>query len=189
MILVLLAGLCLVSVPLTGGSLRRLGELRFRLAWAAPVALYLQVLIITIAPSGQRSLHVAIHIASYALIAVVLYANLGLPGMKLIGLGAGANILAIILNGGVMPASATAVRLAHLDTHGGFQNSAPVAHPILLWLGDVIPVPGPLPNTLSVGDCLILLGTLVLLHRSCGRRSATSASATATAPAVSPATN
>ena len=78
----------------------------------------------------------------------------------------------------------------HLDgaiPHGGFQNSTPVAHPVLLWLGDVIPVPGPLPNTLSVGDCLILLGTLILLHKTCGRRSRTSG--TAAAPAVSPATN
>jgi hypothetical protein len=184
-ILVLLAGLCLATVPLTGGDLRGLGDLHFRLAWAAPVALYLQVLIITIAPGGDRSLHVAIHIASYALIAVVLFANLRLPGVKLIGLGAGANILAIVLNGGVMPAAATAVRIAHLSTHGGFQNSAPVSHPTLLWLGDVIPVPGPLPNTLSVGDCLILAGALVLLHRTCGKRSR--ASVPATAPAVGPA--
>ncbi|HTY96385.1 MAG TPA: DUF5317 domain-containing protein [Solirubrobacteraceae bacterium] len=184
MILVFLAGLCLASVPLTGGDLRRLGDLRFRLAWLAPVALYLQVLVITIAPGGQRSLHVAIHVASYALLAIVLCANLRLPGMKLIGIGAAANILAIVLNGGVMPAAATAVRIAHLTTHGGFQNSTPVAHPTLLWLGDVIPVPGPLPNTLSVGDCLILIGALVLLHKTCGRRSR--ASATAAAAAVGP---
>ncbi len=69
MILVLLAGLCLASVPLTGGSLRRLGDLRFRLTWAAPLALALQVLIVTIAPDGHRSLHIAVHIASYSLIA------------------------------------------------------------------------------------------------------------------------
>lgn len=183
MILVLLAGLCLASVPLTGGSVRRLGDLRLRLTWTAPVALALQVVIVTIAPDGHRSLHIAIHIASYALIAAFLCANLRLPGMKLVGLGAGANTLAIASNGGVMPAAAAALRIAHLSEHGGFQNSAPVLHPTLLWLGDVIPVPGPLPNVLSVGDCLIFLGTLVLLHRTCGRRSRPSV--TATAPAVS----
>lgn len=187
MILVLLAGLCLASVPLTGGSLRRLGELRLRLAWAAPLALALQVVIVTITPGGHRSLHVALHIVSYSLIAVFLCANLGQPGAKLIGLGAGANALAIVLNGGVMPAAAAALRIAHLSEHGGFQNSAPVAHPTLLWLGDVIPVPGPLPNVLSVGDCLIFVGMLVLLHRTCGRWSR--ASGTATAPAVSPVTH
>lgn len=186
MILVLLAGLCLASVPLTGGSLRRLGELHFRMAWAAPVALALQVLIVTIAPGGHRSLHIAIHIASYSLIAVFMCVNLRQPGMKLIGLGAGANTLAILVNGGVMPAAVTALRISGLSEHGGFQNSAPVAHPALLWLGDVIPVPGPLPNVLSVGDCLIFVGMLVFLHRTCRRGSR--AIGTTTPAAVSPAT-
>ncbi len=104
--------------------------------------------------------------------------------MVLVGLGAGANTLAIVLNGGVMPAAAAALRIAHLDAHGGFQNSAAVAHPTLLWLGDVIPVPGPLPNTLSVGDCLIFLGMLVFLHRTCGRRSRVGTTATAVSPAT-----
>ncbi len=185
MILVVLACLCLASVPLTGGRLSRLGELPLRLAWGAPIALAVQVLIVTIAPGGHRSLHVALHLASYLVIAVVLCANLRLPGMKLIGTGAGANMLAIVLNGGVMPASAAAERFVHLNTHGGFQNSAPVAHPALLWLGDVIPIPGPLPNVLSVGDCLIFLGALVLLHRTC--RTPSSSGGTATAPAVRPA--
>ena len=181
MILVLLAGLCLVSVPLSGGSLRRLGELRLRLTWTAPLALALQVLIVTVAPDGHRPLHVAAHIASYALIALFLFANLRQPGVALIGLGAGANTLAILLNGGVMPAAATALRMAGLSDHGGFQNSAPVAHPTLLWLGDIIPVPGPLPNTLSVGDLLIFAGMLVFLHMSCGKRSRAGASAPAAA--------
>ena len=184
MILVVLAALCLASVPLAGGSLRRLGELRLHLAWAAPVALALQVLIVTIAPDGHRPLHIAAHIASYALIAAFLCANVRQPGVALIGLGAGANTLAIVLNGGVMPAASTALRIAHLSEHGGFQNSAPVAHPALLWLGDVIPVPGPLPNVLSVGDCLIFVGMLVLLHRTCGRH--LRARGTTAAAAVSP---
>ena len=36
-----------------------------------------------------------------------------------------------------------------------------------MWLGDLIPVPGPLPNVLSIGDCIIFAGMLVLLHRAC----------------------
>ncbi len=171
MILIVIAGLCLASVPLAGGSLRRLGELQFRLAWAAPLALVIQVLVLTIAPRGDKSVHVALHLVSYWLIGFVLWANLRVPGVKLIAAGVAANVLAIVANWGVMPASATAERIAHLNTHGGFQNSAPVAHPVLLWLGDVIPIPGPLPNTLSVGDCLIVAGALVLLHKTCGRRS------------------
>ncbi len=80
----------------------------------------------------------------------------------MIALGAGANALAIVLNGGVMPASAAAQRMAGLHLGPGFHNSVALAHPALLWLGDIIPWPGPLPNVLSVGDCLVYAGTLVL---------------------------
>ena len=68
-----------------------------------------------------------------------------------------------------MAASRTAERLAGLHLPGGFENSAPLAHPHLLWFGDVIPWPGPFPNVLSVGDILIYAGTLILLHRVCRR--------------------
>jgi hypothetical protein len=65
-------------------------------------------------------------------------------------------------------ASRTAERLAGLHVEAGLQNSAPIAHPHLRWLGD-IPWPGPLPNVLSVGAVVIYAGTLVLLHWACRR--------------------
>jgi hypothetical protein len=38
----------------------------------------------------------------------------------------------------------------------------------LLWLGDIIPLPaGPLANVLSIGDVVIFVGLLFLLHRTC----------------------
>lgn len=170
MILIALAALCVISVPLTGGRLQRLAEIKLRCMWSAPLAVALQVLIVTIAPDGHRSIHVAIHLGTYALAGLFLWANRRVAGMMVIGAGALLNTLAIVLNGGVMPASATAQRLAGMVIHGGFENSVHLAHPHLLWLGDVIPVPGPLPNVLSVGDCIIFAGMLVLLHRTCSSR-------------------
>ena len=169
MILIVLAGLCLLSVPLTGGRLSRLADVRLRGTWVPIVALALQVVIVTIAPSGNPALHKAVHIATYGLIGVFLWANRRLPGVKLISVGAFLNALAIVLNGGQMPASVTAQRLAGLHLGSGFQNSAALAHPVVLFLGDIIPWPGPLPNVLSVGDCIIYTGTLVLVHRVCAR--------------------
>jgi hypothetical protein len=92
--------------------------------------------------------------------------------MPVLALGAALNVLAIAVNGGVMPAWGTAVRLAGLDEKAGFDNSAPVAHAHLQVLGDVIPVPGPWPigNVLSIGDLLIFAGAFVLLHTACGSR-------------------
>lgn len=168
MILIVLAGLCLLSVPATGGRLRRLADIRLRATWLPVLALVLQVVITVIATAGHPGMHRAVHITTYVMLGLFLWANRRLPGARILGLGAAANALAIIVNGGVMPASAWAERVAgmHLSA-GAFANSAPVAHPVLPWLGDVIPWPGPLHNVLSVGDCLIYAGTLVLLHRVC----------------------
>jgi hypothetical protein len=170
MIMIVLAALCLITVPLSGGSLRRLADLKLRWIWLAPVALGLQVLIITIAPGGNKTLHALVHIGTYVLIGLFLWINRSIAGAPVIGLGALSNTIAIVVNGGVMPASATAERLAGLTQGAGFHNSAALLHPHLLWLGDIIPIPGPLPNVLSVGDCLIFAGMLVLLHRTVHRR-------------------
>lgn len=169
MILFAAAALCLLSVPLTGGKLRRLADIHLRGMGLPVVALALQVVLTVIAAGGDPALHRIVHIGTYVLIGLFLWSNRDLPGLKIISLGTALNTLAIVANGGVMPASQTAQRLAGLHLHGGFQNSAAVAHPLLLWLGDVIPWPGPLPNVLSIGDVCVYAGTLVLLHLICRR--------------------
>lgn len=171
MILVVLAALCLLSVPLTGGDLRRLGRLRLRWIWLGPVAVLVQTILVTVAPGGSHAIHAAIHIGTYVLIAAFLWANRHLPGALIISAGAALNGVTILVNGGVMPAAVTAERLAGLSLGRGFNNSAVVAHPHLLWFGDIIPVPWPLPNVLSIGDIIIYAGMLVLLHRSTRRSS------------------
>ena len=176
-----------LSVPLTGGRISRLASIRVRGTWVPVVALAIQVLITTIFRDGHEELHKAVHTATYVLIGVFLWSNRRLPGVKVIGLGAFLNALVITVNGGQMAASRTAERLAGLHLGPGFENSAPLAHPHLLWFGDVIPWPGPLPNVLSIGDCLIYIGTLILLHRVCRRSADRSAVLTpATEPSVSP---
>jgi hypothetical protein len=169
MVLIVLAAACILSVPLTGGRLGRLAALRLRCLWLAPVALALQVLIVNIVPSGNHAVHVAVHIGTYGLLVLFLWINRAIVGTRTIAVGTLSNTAAILSNGGVMPASIRAQRLAGLYEGGGFHNSAAVAHPHLLWLGDIIPVPGPLPNVLSVGDLIIFAGMLVLLHTTCRR--------------------
>jgi hypothetical protein len=172
MILIAFAFLCLLSVPLTGGKLSRVADIRVRGTWIPVLALALQVVITTLVRGGSPEFHKLVHIATYGLIGLFLWANRRLPGVPVISLGAFLNALVIVLNGGVMPATVTAQRLAGLHVAPGFENSAALAHPLLPWLGDVIPWPGPLPNVLSVGDCIIYVGTAILLHRVCHRQSA-----------------
>jgi hypothetical protein len=94
--------------------------------------------------------------------------NRRITGLPILAVGAALNSLAIIANAGIMPASARAMRLAGLAPADHYANSAPVAHPHLLALGDVIPVPGPWPlgNVISIGDILIIAGLLSILHHA-----------------------
>jgi Family of unknown function (DUF5317) len=165
-ILIALAVVSVLSVPLTGGRLQNLARVEVRSAWLPLTALALQVWITTLAPGGNPRVYTLIHIATYGLIALFLWSNRHLPGARLIAVGVILNAVVITINGGVMPAAAAAQRLAGLSLGPGFHNSAQLAHPVLPWLGDVIPVPGPLPNVLSVGDLIVFAGLTVLLQRT-----------------------
>jgi hypothetical protein len=163
--------LALVSVPLAGGNLSRLAELRIRLGAVAVGALALQILIISVLPGGTHGLHVAVHLASYAIVGVVVAANLRLPHAWLLALGGALNFTAIAANGGVMPASASALRAAdRVPAADQFANSVVKAHPHLGFLGDVFALPAPLPlsNVFSVGDVCLVVGAFLFLHAACG---------------------
>jgi hypothetical protein len=171
MLLVITALALVASVPLAGGRLSALAEIRPRAVWAVLLAAAIQVAITQMA-GGSHELHVVLHVLSYVLDGYFLFANRRLTGVPLVAVGAALNVLAIVSNGGVMPANGTALRISGIASRPGFDNSAVLAHPHLAFLGDVIPVPGPWPigNVLSVGDLIIFLGALIVLHAACGSR-------------------
>ena len=173
MLLGLATLLCLISVPLAGGRLQALGELRVRAFGLLVAALALQVLVIEVVPDAPAPLPALGHVASYAMTAAAVWLNRRLPFLWLIALGGGLNALAIAANDGVMPARAGALRTAGLSADGdAFANSTAVAHPHLAFLGDVFAVPAswPAANVFSVGDVLLVLGLACFLHVWCGSR-------------------
>jgi Family of unknown function (DUF5317) len=169
MLLVLVVALCFLMVPVMGGQITRLAELEVRAVWAALAGIAIQVLIVSLVTGGPRSIHVVLHIASYGLGAYFVVVNRKIPGLWLIGIGGALNFAAIAANGGVMPASRDALLRAGIEPSHGFANSAAVAHPKLLLLGDVFAVPGPWPigNVFSIGDLVLVAGLMVLIHRTC----------------------
>jgi hypothetical protein len=172
MFLVALVVLSALAVPLAGGRLGALVELRPRHVWAIYAALGLAVLGVGLPglPDGLRSL---LLVAAYPVGAVFLLANRRVPGMALVALGAALNLLAIAANGGVMPASVEALAAAGLPAaEPGFESSAALADPRLAFLGDVFAIPAswPLSNVFSVGDVCIGAGLAWGLHRVCGSR-------------------
>ena len=118
-------------------------------------------------PDGNAWAHRVLHLLSYGLAAAFLVANRRIAGMWVIAAGTSLNVLAIVANNGVMPASRSALRSAGLATSShGFANSSAVSHPHLLPLGDVFAVPAswPLSNVYSVGDICIAIGVVIAIH-------------------------
>jgi hypothetical protein len=172
MFLGLIALLSVASVPLLGGRLALLAGLQVRGIWVLLPALLVQVLITDVVTSAPRALLAAIHLATYAAAAYVIWLNRKLPGIVILGAGATMNALAITVNGGTLPASASALRAAGIHEGDGFANSGVLAHPKLGFLGDTMSTPSWLPfrNVISVGDMVILIGVFVLLHAVCASR-------------------
>lgn len=160
--------LCFATVPLAGGSLTRLSELRFERAVAGISALVIQYLIIRAFPSGETALLQGLHLVTYALLFYFLAGNLSLPGLWLIGLGGALNAMAISANDGVMPAHPDALAVAGIAVNPTeFANSTAVVDPKLWILGDIFALPAgwPLANVFSLGDILIVAGAFTMLHR------------------------
>lgn len=176
MFLVAVVVLAALTVPLAGGRLGALVEVRLRHVWAIFAALGLEIAAMEL-PGLPEGLRAALMLVAYPVGAVFLTANWHLPGMPLVALGAALNLLAIAVNAGVMPASPSALAGAGLPVHQpGFQNSTALPDPRLAFLGDVfyIPASWPLSNVFSVGDLLIALGMIWALHRICRSRLAPS---------------
>jgi MFS family permease len=166
--------LTVVTVPMFRGRLSSLAEVRFRVPWALGAALLFQASFIFFSAGHDLpTLYGALHVTSYLLAGIFLWANRGLPGAWLIALGGAMNLLAIVANQGVMPASPDALASAGLiEAPRWFTNSAALPDPNLAFLGDVfaIPQPFPFPNVFSPGDILVALGGAFAFHRLCGSR-------------------
>jgi len=172
MFLVVVVLLSALAVPVLGGRLSRLADVSARLSWTLLLALGLQVLAIN-APGIPHGMRPWIQLASYPVAGVFVVANRRLPGMALIGVGVLLNVVAISANGGVMPASASALDRAGLPRRPtAYANSALVEHPRVGFLGDVFAIPEPVPlhNVFSVGDVAIAIGAALAIHGVSGSR-------------------
>lgn len=171
-IVVALFALGLLSVPLAGGKLGRVADLRLRRWPVLILALVVQV----VALKAPLSIDVAaaFNLSSYALGVWYLAGNLHIPGMWIVAVGSGTNILALIANRGVMPATEGALATAGLPatTGGGFVNSTALPDARIQFFGDIFALPDsfPLHNVFSIGDIFIVIGALIAVHRICGSR-------------------
>ena len=145
-----------------GGRLDRLGSVTFHWAPVALGGLMFQLLLFSgPVASAVGSWGPALYVASTTAVLVALLRNVRQPAFPLIAAGAALNLVAIVANGGQMPASIeamTAVAGVAAVPVGGFSNSVMAGGgSMFAMLGDIFVLPRPLPfaNVFSIGDVLI----------------------------------
>jgi len=150
---------------LLGGRLESIAGTRFRWGWLAILALAIQLVLFSPLAGGLADVARWIYVASTALVVIVVLANLRLPGLPIVLLGALSNMAAIVANGGSMPASAAALAALGGTVHAGPTNSVVVEHPALEPLTDIFAMPAwiPFANIFSIGDVLLAIGVAVAI--------------------------
>lgn len=197
MLRLLIIVLVVVAALLRGGSLHNVTTLRLRWPALALAGLGLQLLLFTpftAAPLVTVAVP-SLYVLSMLLLVGWVLLNRHIPGMTLMGVGLALNTLAIIANGGYMPADPRAVAFAGraaaygADGSAVYNNSIAAGEGVRLWLlTDILPLPAwvPLANVYSIGDVLIELGAALLCWKTLLRRPQAPAEAVAAPPANAP---
>jgi hypothetical protein len=169
----LLLAVVLLSVflgYLFGGRLDRLEALRPR--WWGLVILGLGIQFVPL-PNGATGTDLVIRTAvlalSYSLLLTFALVNVRMPGMFLVVIGLACNMTVIVANGG-MPASAQALIdsgqedvVAYVREQGADKHHLLTDDDRLTFLADVIAVPQPIGQAVSVGDILVYAGLTWLI--------------------------
>ena len=154
-----LMAICMAAILavgyLLGGRLRNVADLQLRWPALALVGLALQFI-----TGPGDTIPLACLYLSFVLLIVFTVANIRVFGFPLILAGVLCNLLVIGTNGG-MPVSAHALEASDQGQFlGDLENNPYPKHhlatedDILRFLGDVIPVPTPVAQAISLGDIL-----------------------------------
>ena len=154
-----LMAICMAAILgvgyLLGGRLRNVADLQLRWPALALVGLALQFI-----TGPGDAIPLACLYLSFALLIVFTVANIRVFGFPLILAGVLCNLLVIGTNGG-MPVSAHALEASDQGQFlGDLENNPYPKHhlatedDLLRFLGDVIPVPTPVAQAISLGDIL-----------------------------------
>ena len=156
----------LVAGFLAGGRISAIGEIRFRWAPLGVAGFLAQVLLFSDAVAARvGDLGPALYVGSTLVVVVAVLRNVAIPGIPLVALGAISNLVAIVANGGYMPASPAALAALGKGAPTIYSNSAVVSQPALAALTDVFALPSWLPfhNIFSVGDVVLAIGVVIVI--------------------------
>jgi len=151
---------------LAGGRPGGLASLRLRWQGAIVGGLLFQVVLFA-GPVTERigDLGPPLYVASTLVVVAAMVRNRAVTGIPVVIAGALCNLVAVLANGGFMPASPTALAAAGRVVPAAYSNSSQVANPAAWPLTDIFALPAwlPLANVFSVGDVLIGAGVAIVI--------------------------
>ncbi|MCB0129866.1 MAG: DUF5317 domain-containing protein [Caldilineaceae bacterium] len=173
------AGLAMLVIALLfRRDFSAVNEIRLRGSWLTVAVFGLlfatQLLQILVAPAHPIP-PAAVMIGSQVVLLAFLLANLHIPGMKLLTLGLGLNLLVMSLNGGWMPVTPATHEYVRPDAIAtlysvplGSKNIVLERADTTFWfLSDILRLPLPWRRyALSIGDVFLLLGIAEFLIRA-----------------------
>lgn len=159
-----------------GGRLSGLGSLSMRHFWLVFCAFGIQVLLHTPQTASVPAIRWAapyLYPSAYFLLLFCFALNARVPGIMGLALGSGANMIAIVVNGGKMPVDGTMLAaLGHGSVRDAFASGLSLTNTVITdqtrlpWLGDVFcgTPPFPNPTIFSLGDVLLGIGVFFLVQ-------------------------
>jgi hypothetical protein len=173
LLMILFLGVIVLAVAagvVAGGSIQRFANLRLRLWLLAPVGFALQGVPL---PDGRHGGDLVIRMlvfgTSYVLVLAFAIRNWRLTGVPLVVVGLLLNGLVVTTNGG-MPVSRSALEasgqsdvLHLLLADEGAKHHLLDSNDVLTPLGDVIAIPPPVRQVVSVGDIFVYVGLVWLI--------------------------
>jgi hypothetical protein len=162
--------LAVLAGSLLGGRLASLSDLRIRLAPLAIVAFAMQL----VNPPGRWPL--ALLLGSFVLLTIVAVANLRSPGFAIVLVGVALNFTVIAANGGMPVDRDAIVASGQAGTLEGLADGRGAKHHLagpddrLRFLADVIALPPPVAQVISVGDVFTYGGVAVIVAAGMRRR-------------------
>lgn len=169
-LLIAVVAFALVLGLLLKGSFRGFEDLRLRWWGLVVIGLALQLVPLPSGDPGRDQLvRVAVLAVSYALLILFAALNVRWRGMPLVLIGLTLNAIVIVANGG-MPVSAEAIErsgqgdmLQVLIDEGAAKHHLMTDDDVLTPLADVIPIPPPVGQIVSVGDLFVYAGIVWLV--------------------------
>jgi len=163
-----------------GGSLRKLADLPIRQIYLLILPLLMEAVHSQLLLRSQWMsplLSFGMTILQYLLVFVFVLLNSHMWQVLVYGVGAGMNFFVIAANAGAMPITDKVLKLggssakfAALVEGRYFTYEIIDESTRLPFLGDVILIPGLLPQCISIGDILLVAGLFLLVLRGMGKR-------------------